>query len=47
MLFPLPWFGLTGLMLGQREPVSGHKDFENVSLVVNDYLLVSCRLVRA
>ena len=35
-LFPLPVVGLTGLKSGTGEPVLGHKDFENVSLVVND-----------
>ena len=36
-LFPLPHNGLTGLECGVKEPVLGHKDCENVSLVVNDY----------
>ena len=38
-LFPLPWFGLVGLILGQGEPVLGHKDCWDVSLVVNDYFI--------
>ena len=37
--FPLPCFGLTGLISGQTEPVSGHKDYGNVSLVVNGYFI--------
>ena len=37
-LFPLPWFGWVGLESGVGEPVLGHKDLENVSLVVNDCL---------
>ena len=38
-LFPLPWFGLTGLKVGVGEPVLGHKDCGDVSLVVNDYFI--------
>ena len=30
-------YALTGWKLGQREPVLGHKDYRDVSLVVNDY----------
>ena len=37
--FPLPWFGLTGWILGQTEPVLGHKKYEIVLLVVNDYFI--------
>ena len=36
-LFPLPVVGWVGLELGQGEPVLGHKNCWNVSLVVNDY----------
>ena len=36
LYFPLPWFGLVGLECGVGELVLGHKDFGNVSLVVND-----------
>ena len=36
-LFPLPVVGLVGLRSGTGEPVLGHKDYGNVSLVVNDY----------
>ena len=39
LYFPLPWFGWTGLNSGTREPVLGHKDCGNVSLVVNDYFI--------
>ena len=37
--FPLPCFGLTGLKLGQTEPVLGHNKYEIVSLAVNDYFM--------
>ena len=37
--FPLPWFGLVGLVSGTRELVLGHKDSEIVSLVVNSYFI--------
>ena len=36
LYFPLPHIGLTGLKSGTGELVSGHKDYGNVSLVVND-----------
>ena len=39
ILFPLPHIGWVGLELGQGEPVSGHKNCGNVSLVVNDYFI--------
>ena len=38
-LFPLPHNGLTGLEVGVGDPVLGHKDCGNVSLVVNDYFI--------
>ena len=37
--FPLPWFGLVGLEVGVTEPVLGHRKYEIVLLVVNDYFV--------
>ena len=42
ILFPLPVVGLVGLECGVGEPVLGHKDCGNVSLVVNDYSSETC-----
>ena len=39
LLFTLPVVGLTGLKSGTGEPVLGHKKYEIVSLVVNDYFI--------
>ena len=44
--FPLSWLGLFGLILGQGEPVLGHKKYEIVSLVVYEFLPMKCRSVR-
>ena len=38
-LFRYGYYALTGLDLGLGEPVLGHKDFVNVSLVVNEHVL--------
>ena len=38
-LFPVWGYVLVGLVSGQEEPVLVHKDFEIVSLVVNDYFI--------
>ena len=38
-IFRYEAYALTGWLSGTREPVLGHKDFENVSLVVNDYFI--------
>ena len=38
-LFRYGYYALTGLEVGVGEPVLGHNDFENVSLVVNAYFI--------
>ena len=38
-LFRYGFYALTGWLSGTREPVLGHKNCGNVSLVVNDYFI--------
>ena len=45
--FPLSWFGWVGLMSGTSKPVLGHKNFEIVSLVVNEYRCTRSSITQA